>query len=194
MCYPFGGGASYTLSMKRLVSTFIFLAAISTAVAASSAGKNSRRGCLARDLARQDCELKDGGYTVRLLAETVTWNDGTWHTVEPLPLKDNQIAWEKMNFEILAGRPILQLWIWDKGDPQNQVQSLNWLTVDLSNRKFVLLAKGVVRKRRPKADSKPQSYLYDGVLTHALKAQKSGELEWSLGNEKKILGKAEHGI
>jgi hypothetical protein len=164
------------------------------------AAEKSKTVCAARDLARKDCRLSMDSVSLRLLPDSVAWYDGTWHTVDEMPLKGKQSDWEKITFTKLAEEPILQLWIWDQGDEITGVQSLHWMVIDVEKRKFALLSEGVVRKRRPKAkvadapdDAKTQ-YLYDAALPHGLKALKSRELEWTLGSEKKILKGAHHGI
>src|SRR5665213_1187956 len=71
--------------------------------------------CTGKELARQDCHLVSGDYNIRLLPKTIAWSDGTWHTVDEMPLKGEARAWEKVQFQFLGGWPILQLWLWDKG-------------------------------------------------------------------------------
>src|SRR5205085_1479004 len=80
--------------------------------------------CTAKELERLDCHLHKGRYDVRVLPQTIAWNDGTWHTVDQMPLNGEAVAWEKMNLDILSGWPVLQLWIWDKGTHETEVQSL----------------------------------------------------------------------
>jgi len=152
--------------------------------------------CNEKDLTRQDCRLRDGAYNVRLLSDTVAWHDGTWHTVEEIPLKGEQSAWEKMRFDLMGGWPILQLWIWDQGAGEGQVQSLHWYTVSLFDRKFKILAEGIVRKRRPTvgAENEKPGFLYDAWQKHSLKALKNGEVEWILNSEKKNLKRADYGL
>lgn len=181
-----------------------------TALIAHAAPKLS---CNAKELQRRDCRLIQANYNLRLLDKTVAWNDGTWHTVEPMPLSGEGVSWEKINFEIMNGQPVLQMWLWDKGVGEAQVQSLHWFVADAERRKFTILAQGVVRKRRLKepltgaeangapaaAAAKKPKYLFDAWETHGLKKLKNGTLEWTLGREKKILEKAnlekaKHGI
>jgi hypothetical protein len=158
--------------------------------------KGRKGSCPSRDLKRQDCRLQDESYNVRLLAETVAWFDGTWHTVEEMPLKGKQSSWEKARFEVHQGWPVLQLWLWDNGEGEGQVQSLHWLTVSLMDRKFTVLAQGIVRKRRPKGDApadKP-SYLYDAWQPHSAKMLKNGTIEWELNGRKKNLKRSDYGL
>jgi hypothetical protein len=168
-------------------------------LSSSHAAEVAKSLCTAKDLARRDCRLSSAGTNVRLLPESLAWYDGTWHTVEPMPLKGQQSDWEKIEFQFLGGRPILQLWLWDKGTEVTGVQSLHWLTGELQKRKFKILAEGVVRKRRPKAkdalaaETKTQ-YLYDAFIEHSLKTSKNGDLDWSLGIDKKTLPRNDHGI
>jgi hypothetical protein len=172
----------------------------------AAANKNT---CTAKELARQDCHLRAGGYELSLLEKTVAWNDGIWHTVDPLPLSGEGVEWQAMHFDFLGKHPILQLWIWDQGSGtaagEAMVQSLHWYVADAEKRKFTVLAEGVVRKRRlkvpavepkptppaakgtvPKPPPKPK-YLYDAEEKQNLHALKDGRLEWSLGAQKKIL-------
>lgn len=161
-----------------------------------AADKNT---CTAKDLARRDCRLILGTVNVRLLPQSVAWYDGTWHTVEEMPLKDQQSDWEKVDLHTLGGRLILQMWIWDKGVETSKVQSQHWLVTELQNRKFKILADGTVRKRRPKAQdglkaAEPVKFLYDSVIEHSLKPAKNGDLEWTLGIDKKTLTRTEDGV
>lgn len=148
--------------------------------------------CNAKEIQRQDCRLTVDTYNLRLLKDTVAWSDGTWHTVDDLPLKGDGTEWEKIRFEFLNGWPILQLWIWDAGAGENKVQSLNWYVADAEQRKFTVVATGVVRKRRPHKDAK--KFSYDAMEPHALKPLKDGTLEWTLKQEKKIIGRVAHGV
>lgn len=157
-----------------------------------AAAKGSRttvkETCTSRELQRKDCRLHSGLYNLRLLDKTVAWTDGTWRTVDPLPLVGAQIEWEKAQFHFLGGRPILQLWIWDQGTGEAQVGSLHWYIADAERRRLTILAEGVVRKRRRKSDvGEPTRYLLDGLVSHGLKARRGGGLEWRLGSETKLL-------
>jgi hypothetical protein len=161
-----------------------------------------KTSCLSRELQRKDCRVKTGTYNVRLLSETIARDDGTWHTVDAMPLIGDHIAWEKIRFDIFKGWPILQLWIWDKAVGEAGVQDLRWFVADLHKGDMKILAKGVVRRRRLKnlevqegKPAPPPSYNLDAFEKHGLKLLKDGDLEWTLGSEKKILKKAdEHGI
>lgn len=184
------------------------LALLLTALVASAAGP--KLTCGSKELQRRDCRLMQGSYELRLLEKTLAWNDGNWHTVDPLPLTGEGIEWEKITFEIRDGRPLLQMWIWDKGVGEAQVQSLHWYVADAEKRKFTILSEGIVRKRRLKehlvrADDPPPvpvtvkkgsgkiipvvrpKYLYDAMESHSLKSLRGGTLEWTLGREKKII-------
>jgi hypothetical protein len=147
-----------------------------------------KKVCTARELRRQDCRLKIGARDMRLLLESVAREDGVWHTVDQMPLKGD---WEKMTFDILDGRPILQMWIWDQGSGESQVQSLHWYVTEADRGKLGLLSEGVVRRRRVKAKEPKVEYLYDAWEKHALKARKGGGLDWQLGTQSKVLHKGE---
>lgn len=173
-----------------------------------AAGKE-KLTCTAKELARFDCRLTSANYNIRILPQTIAWSDGTWHTVDPMPLKGEAVGWEKIEFKFLNGWPILQLWLWEKGFSETEVQSLHWYVADAEKRKFTILSEGVVRKRRlqpaeppaPPAEggaaakkiaAKPPpkaKFLYDAWEPHALKALKDGSLEWTLGSQKKIVSK-----
>lgn len=140
---------------------------------------NVKLTCTARELKAQDCHLFSGNYDLRLLKTTLAWNDGTWHTVDPLPLAGEGVEWEKAEFEFLGGRPIIQIWAWDKGVGESRVQSLHWFTADAEKRTLTLLAEGVVRKRTPREGKTP---LYDQMESHGIKVVKDG-LEWRLGRK-----------
>lgn len=147
--------------------------------------------CTTKELARRDCVLRARDYTLRLLEKTIAWTDGTWHTVDPLPLIGDGVVWEKITFGFLNEHPIVQLWMWDKG-PEKQtlpVQSLHWFVADAEKRKFTVLASSVVRRRhRKETDPKaPPQYLYDAMEPHGLTAVKGGHLEWKSGRETKTL-------
>lgn len=183
--------------MKYVI--FLFTAIMPFSVLAN----RSKATCSNRELQRQDCKLEAGKFKLSLLSEAVTWSDGTWHSVEPLPLKGEGLKWEKVRFEILAGWPILQLWIWDKVEGETRVQSLRWYVQALGDRKIDLLQSGVVRRRRQKAVDSPTDpkvpppdpeFIYDAWEIHHLKALKPGRLEFQLGRSKKILERDKHGV
>lgn len=147
--------------------------------------------CPARDLARRDCRLKVANYNIRLLPETIAWNDGTWRTVDDMPLKGDGLTWEKATFEFINGWPILQLWIWDSGTGETSVQSLRWYVADAEKRHLTILAEGVVRRRRKSPEGK---FINDPMEPHALKPLKSGGLEWTLRGQKKTIERVPHGV
>jgi hypothetical protein len=178
------------------------LLVLTPALFASPAAKD-KLSCTAKELARFDCRLGAGVYNIRLLPKTIAWNDGTWHTIDDMPLKGEAVAWEKIEFKFLNGWPILQLWLWEKGFSETEVQSLHWYVADAEKRKFTVLSEGVVRKRRmepvdpppetndtakPVAAKKPK-YLYDAWERYSLKPLKNGSLEWILGDQKKLISK-----
>ena len=168
--------------------------------------------CTAKEIARQDCRLMSGSYNIRLLAKTVAWNDGTWHTVDPMPLNGEAVAWERAHFQFMNGWPILQLWLWEKGTSETQVQSLRWYVADAEKRKFTILSEGVVRRRRTEGVEPPPEepvvipvkgakkapapvkkvvvnrgpvYIYDAWEPHGLKILKNGNLEWWISAQRK---------
>ncbi|MBX3021041.1 MAG: hypothetical protein KF799_05135 [Bdellovibrionales bacterium] len=168
--------------------------------------------CNAKELKGFDCRLMQGEYNLRLLDSTIAWKNSSHHTVDPMPLVGEGVEWEKIRFEIMGHRPVLQMWLWDK--PVGQVQSLRWYVADTQNRKMAVLAQGVVRKRslkedlpagegeaapvaggKPKPPAKPK-YIYDAFEPHSVRLLKDDRLEWTLGRDKKILEKAgaAHGI
>lgn len=169
---------------------------------------SAKSSCTLRELRGQDCRVHSGTYKIRLLAETIARDDGTWHTVDPMPLKGEGIAWEKVMFTMEHERPILQLWLWDKGVGEAQVQALRWFVADARHGSLKMLAEGVVRRRRlnvpeeipvdpnvPVAKDKVVEknkpvYLYDDLEKHSLKTLKNGTIEWELGSIKKILDPA----
>ena len=146
--------------------------------------------CGPKELKRLDCRLTVDTYNLRLSKDTVAWSDGTWHTVDDMPLKGEGVEWEKARFEFINHWPILQMWLWDAGVGENKVQSLHWYVADAEKRKLTIMAAGIVRKRRV-VDGKP---IYDAMEPHALKALKNGSLEWTLKNEKKLIERVKHGI
>lgn len=153
--------------------------------------------CSAREIQRQDCRLTLGSYKLQLLPDTVSRFDGTWHGVGDMPLKGVGTSWEKMQFDLFRGWPVLQMWVWDKPAGEADVQQLHWFVADVSNKnEMQLLATGVVRRRRAKkvevAEGKPApkpSYSLDAMEPHSLKHRADGRLDFSLGREKKILDK-----
>src|ERR1035437_9035078 len=161
--------------------------------------------CTLKELERQDCRLASANYIVRILPKTIVLNDGTWHAVDEMPLKGEAVAWEKIQFQFLSGWPILQLWLWEKGLGESEVESLHWYVADAEKRKFTLLAEGIVRKRRlepsepepppettAKRTKKPPrkpKYLYDTWEPHSLTTAKGGSLEWRLNAQKKTISK-----
>ncbi len=153
----------------------------------ADAAPKTKSVCGDRELARKDCRLVLRPYEIRMTQDTITWFDGTWRTVDDLPLKGEGVEWQKARFEILNGAPILQLWLWDPGQGETKVQSLHWYVTTARDRKLRILAEGVVRKRRQKVvneDSDKHQFIYDAMEPHSLKAVK-GALEWKLRNETK---------
>lgn len=167
----------------------------------SAAPSNADR-CTKKELERQDCRLTVDTYNLRLLKDTVAWTDGTWRTVDDMPLKGDGVTWEKATFQFINGWPILQLWIWDAGHGENKVQSLHWFVTDAEKRKFTVIAQGVVRKRRPHRIEVPEgeppkfgdTFSYDAMEPHALKPLKNGSLEWTLKKDKKLIERVKNGI
>lgn len=158
--------------------------------------------CQPKELKQFDCRLSVDTYNLRLLKDTVAWDDGTWHTVDDMPLKGDGVLWERAEFGFINGWPILQLWLWDAGVGENKVQSLHWFVADAEKRHFTILAQGVVRRRRPHkaavVDGEVAKFLdkysYDKMEPHALKPLKSGGLEWTLKDEIKRIERVKHGI
>ncbi len=161
--------------------------------------------CTAKELSRLDCRITAGNYNIRLLPKTIAWNDGTWHSINEMPLKGEGLAWEKVQFQIFSNWPVLQLWIWDKSATETQVESLHWFVLAPNERKIKALGEGVVRRRRLEpADPEPPvpptppknprpvkvkapKYIYDAPDAHALKPLKNGQLEWQWRGETKVL-------
>lgn len=184
------------LDFERMRRVLVLLFICNASMAAGS-----KTTCTKRELKALDCRLYTGAYNLRLLEKTVAWDDGTWHTVDPIPLVGEGVEWEKIQFEMLAQHPILQMWIWDKGVGESGVQSLHWYVADAEKRKLTVLAEGVVRKRHLKAvidaapaavatakgkppsppPAPPPHYLYDAMEPHSLKTGKGGQLQWTLG-------------
>ncbi len=150
--------------------------------------------CKPKALLRKDCELKFKGHTVKLLKDTVAWNDGTWRAVDPMPLTQEGVKWERAKLEFINNRPILQLWLWDEGVGEAKVQSLHWYVYERSGQKLKALADGVVRKRRRLGEEPDSKFVYDSWKKHQLKALSGGALEWSLGNNRQILDGDKHGL
>lgn len=170
----------------------VFFFIFSTAVWA----KPSKLVCKRKELARQDCRLVYKGHELRLLSASIAWHDGVWHTVDEMPMKGDGVQWEKVKLEIFKDWPVLQLWLWGPGAGETKVQSLHWYVIGPSKQKLNRMAEGVVRKRRRKLDSPEEKpvYTYDASEKHSLRALKGGNLEWTLGRNKKILERAKHGI
>jgi hypothetical protein len=181
----------------KMISLLLALCSVS---AAASIAKE-KLSCTSKELVRKDCPLKQGSFRLRLLDASVAWGDGIWHVVEKTPLNGDGTFWEKVHFSVLAGRPILQMWIWDKGAGEAVVQSLRWFTMDLSHRRASVLAEEVVRKRRlnvvepaevgkssRKAVAGPK-FIYDQMEAHGLQAGKDGVLHFQLGRNRRVLEK-----
>lgn len=152
-----------------------------------SAGAKNLDQCSSQELRRRDCRLDVGSYTLRLLSETIARHDGTWHTIDSMPLKGEAVAWDKASFEIFGRRPILQLWLWDKGSGEAPVQSLHWYVIEIGHDGSQVLAEAVVRRRRqkPVEAGREAAYIYDAWEKHGLKPLKDGRLEWWLNSDKK---------
>lgn len=173
---------------------FNFAEAKTKTTPAKTSGKAS---CSAREIQRQDCRLTLGSYKLQLLPETVSRFDGTWRGVGEVPLKGEGTSWEKMQFDLFRGWPVLQMWIWDKPSGEAGVQQLHWFVGDVSNRnEMQLLATGVVRRRRAKKvevmEGKPApkpAYTLDAMEPHSLKLRSDGRLDFVLGRERKIVDK-----
>lgn len=167
-----------------------------------AAASTDKTSCHSRELKRQDCRLSLGAFRLRLLPDTIARDDGTWHTVDPMPLRGEGVAWERTSLDPMGGKKILQLWIWDKGIGETVVQSLRWYVLDVTQGEMKILSEEVVRRRRPKVvtaeEGKPAAevqYIYDAMEKHGLKALPDNSFERMIGNKKKILGKVPgHGI
>jgi hypothetical protein len=189
------------LSLFCLVFSTSFWSALG--YSKTTAKKKDKLECTAKDLKAQDCRLWTQGYTVQLLHGAVVWNDGTWHTVDPLPLKEQKVEWERVRFQFFGTHPILQFWFWGDGLGETKVQSLHWFVADAEKRKFTILSEGVVRKRRleplePETFDKPRDknqkpkFLYDPLEKHGLRSVAKNGIEWQLGDEKKLLSFGHH--
>ncbi|MGE4131940.1 MAG: hypothetical protein AB7F86_09895 [Bdellovibrionales bacterium] len=175
---------------------------------AKSSPPKKKEVCTKRELKAQDCRLYVGPYNLRLLNATIAWFDGTWRTVDDMPLKGEGLDWEKVRFEFLNGWPILQLYIWDQGEGEAKVQNLHWFVIDAEKQKVTLLSKGIVRQRRVKrkdftlgedgGEEKPAEgpprYIYDKWEEHSLKARAKGGLDWRLKKEHKTFERVAHGV
>ena len=142
--------------------------------------------CTRRELKAKDCHLQQPPYNVDLLEATVAWPDGTWRTVEGMPLKGEGVEWERVSFELHKGWPILQMRIWDKGVGEANVQSLHWFVLDLSDRRLKTLAEGVVRKRRATLLEKPEDA--------GMKWLSGDRFEWHVGRQRKVIERERNGI
>jgi hypothetical protein len=181
-----------------LVTLLLSLLLPHTAMAAN------KLSCTAREIQRRDCKLNYVSYEIRLLPDTVVRDDGTWHTVDPMPLAGEGVDWEKIRVDVYQGWPVLQFWLWDKGTGEAQVQQLHWYVVDGQKANLKTLAENIVRRRRirpPEGEIDPEElkktkpvFIYDGMEKHDLKVLKNGNLELSLGKTGKIIEKVKHGI
>ena len=131
-----------------------------------------------------------------LLDKTIAWTDGTWRSVDPMPLSGEGIEWEKIIFTRLNAQIFLQMWIWDKGVGEMQVQSLRWFVSHLQSRKFHTLAEGVVRKRHLEqplvaasgtAPLPKPKYLNDTQEKHEFRPLKGNQFAWVLGTQSKTI-------
>lgn len=111
-----------------------------------------------------------------------------------MPILAQDVEWERAELEFINDRPILQLWLWDGGVGEANVQSMNWFVYEMKDRKATLLARGVVRKRRRVGEGDESRFVYDAWQKHYLKAAAEGRLEWSLGSKTLILEKDANGI
>jgi hypothetical protein len=185
-----------------LAAIFMFTAAaVTNRAVCATAAPSAKSRCTAKELGGQDCWLKAGVYSLRLLEGTIAWNTGVRHFVDPTPLRGEGVSWERAQFEMFKTRPILQLWFWDKGEGEAKVQSLHWYVLETTPRRLDVLVEGVVRKRHREtspdqtaaenANPAPVRYIYDPWETHSLKLLKNGDLEWHLGRQTKILQKVD---
>ena len=159
-------------------------------VLTQSFAAKDKPSCNARELSGQDCRLVVGSYKIRLLADTIARDDGTWHLVDAMPLKGEGIVWEKVTFEIKHATPVLQFWLWDQGQGETKVQALHWYVADARKGALKILEEGIVRRRRLKPNEDPNAkptFIHDGWEPHALKILPHGKLEWTLGAAKRTL-------
>ncbi len=166
------------------------LAILFTLLIPTSFAAPAKLTCSERELRGQDCRLGSGTYKIRLLAATIARDDGTWHTVDAMPLTGEGIVWEKITFDYQHGLPMLQFWLWDVGTGQAQVQSLRWYVTDARKGALNTIAQGVVRRRRLKPAEDPTKnekpvYLYDRWEKHSAQITKAGKIDWQLGSLKK---------
>lgn len=147
------------------------------------AAPTDKSTCRPKELERLDCRLSLGTHKVRLLRETIVRDDGVWHMVDPMPLKIEGVVWEKISLTRMGLHAVIQLYLWDKGEGEAQVQSLRWYVAALDKARLEILAEGVVRRRR----AKEGGFIYDAYEKHGLKALKNGALEWTLGSQTRTL-------
>lgn len=165
--------------------------------------------CTHRELKAKDCHLQSPPFQVNLLEATVSWNDGTWRTVEGMPLKGEGVEWELVGFELHDGWPILQMRIWDRGVGESNVQSLHWFVLDLSDRHLKTLAEGVVRKRHTPPPAGEDAAVNADVKTKKTNLPKTllerpedagmkwlgkDRFEWHVGRQRKVIERERNGI
>ena len=138
--------------------------------------------CSTKELKLRDCVLTLKPYEILVSRVKVKWSDGTWRSIADAPMPDEKFEWEKLKVDKIAGRWILQFWIWNSGRGEAKVQSLHWVVAELNERKYLPLLDQVVRKRKVRATT-PVAYGYDDLIPHQLKPMKN-EIEWSVGRHK----------
>ena len=159
-----------------MFAAFIIWGSITLGVEGRAFTLPEKSGCTPGELRAKDCRLRLGEYKIDLLEQTLAWNDGMWHAVNPMPVTGEGVTWENVKFERAGKRVLLQLWLWDKAVGEAQVQSLRWYVMSLGDRKLSTLADGVVRKRHAEtqlSEAKPtkeQKFLYDAPEKHGLKS------------------------
>jgi hypothetical protein len=149
-------------------------AALGSHVARSAA----RTQCSQQELKRRDCSLTLAPYKVQLSHVKITWSDGTWTSIGDAPLSDEKFTWEKVNFQKMDGRFLLQFWIWDNGKGEAKVQSLHWVVLELKQKQLIAHLDQIVRKREVRG-TEPVSYTYDRMIPHSIKKNKDG-LQWTV--------------
>ena len=170
------------LGLKGLrIASFLLLIVCSQNIGAKKA-KPKGDNCSRKELSLKNCRLNYKNYRLQITKEKILINDGVWRSIESLPLKSDATRWQRISLFPLGKRMLLETLIWDKPQGEGDIQSLNWIVLELHAEKLTQRLKRVIQKRRPvsvesgrkgpqerSAKSRGKTYIYDQMMKHGLK-------------------------
>lgn len=135
-----------TKGPKQLLFSTLLLAAT---MGWAKAGSNPARPieCAVQDLRQKDCLLRLKNLKVRLSAQKILIDNGTWKTLRDLPLVGEGTEWQRVRLMELHRRPLIDLLIWEAPAGPLQFQKLQWFVFEIREAAAELKLKRAVKAR-----------------------------------------------